>query len=63
MVFFDLLSKFILFYGYKQSLYAWVSVKDLCLAFDRFSIEHLRDLLKNARTWSVFELEKFYLFK
>ena len=56
------LSKFILFYGYKQSLYALESFRDLSLAFDRFSIENLRDLSKNALTSSVFELEKCSFF-
>ena len=52
----------ILFYVYKQSLYALESFKDLSLAFDRFSIENLRDLSKNALTLSVFELEKCSFF-
>ena len=51
-----------LFYGYKQSLCDLESFEDLCLAFDRFSLENLRDLFKDALTLSVFELEKCCFF-
>ena len=34
----------------------------MSLAFDRFSIEKLIDLSKDALTLSVFELEKCYFF-
>ena len=34
----------------------------MSLAFDRFSIENLRDLSKNVLTLSVFELEKCSFF-
>ena len=37
-------------------------MKDLCLAFHRFSIEILRYLSKNALTTSVFELEICFCF-
>ena len=40
-----------------------ISLKDLSLAFERFSIENLRDLSKNVLTLSVFELEKCSFFK
>ena len=36
--------------------------KDLSLAFDRFSIENLRDVSKNTLTLSVFEIEKCSFF-
>ena len=36
-----------------------ISLKDLSLAFERFSIENWRDLSKNVLTLSVFELEKW----
>ena len=52
----------IFFYGYIQSLYAKESSKNLSLTFDRFSIENLIDLSKNALTSSVFELEICLLF-
>ena len=39
-----------------------ISLKDLSLAFERFSIENLRDLSKNVLTLSVFELEKCSFF-
>ena len=39
-----------------------ISLKDLSLAFDRFSIENLRDLSRNVLTLSVFELEKCSFF-
>ena len=52
------MSKLILFYGYKQSVDALESFKDLSLAFDRFYIENLRDLPKNALTSSIFVQER-----
>ena len=58
----DFLSKLILFYGYKQSLYDLESFWDFSLTFDRFSIENLRDLSKNPLTSSVSELEKCSFF-